>query len=67
MLERGTTKYSRYLGLGMAVFYGAKLAGVESPWMGIGSFGLGVAAVVVFLYERRVKGMDDPVVLGLHR
>lgn len=58
---------SRYLGLGMCLLYGARLAGWDSPWFGIGFFALGVGGVVIALYERREKGADDPVVLDLHR
>lgn len=67
MLERAPTQPSRYLGSGMFLLFGARLAGWDSPWFGIGCFALGVAAVVIALYERREKGADKPAVLDLHR
>lgn len=66
MLKRASAP-SRYLGLGMFLLFGARLAGWDSPWLGIGFFALGVAAVVISLHERREKGADDPAALNLHR
>jgi hypothetical protein len=67
MIVQRATKPSRYLGLGMFLFFAARLAGWDSPWFGPGAFALGVSAVVIALYERREKGADDPAVLDLHR
>ena len=36
-----------------------------SSWLGVGFFAVGVATVALELHERRQKGADDRVVLGL--